>query len=103
MSTTKTVLHPRLQNKKPGENENALLKLNTIKAKQETKLTSNATCWITNNFVTCDRCFGFNPLENIHISSSNLKKICPECGDKEVRYISTTNSKLYDYIYKNIY
>lgn len=103
MPTTKTVLHPRLQNKKPGENENALLKLNAIRAEQKTKLPSNVACLITNNFVACDRCFGFNPLENTHISSSNIEKICPECGDKKVRYLSTTNSKLYDYVYKNIY
>ena len=103
MSTMKTVLHPRLQNKKRSEDENALLELDTIRSEQKSKPTSNVARWIINNFVACDRCFGFNPQENIHISPANLEKICPECGDRGVRYLITSNSKLYDYVYKNIY
>jgi hypothetical protein len=103
MSITNSVLRPPLQNKKRSENDNTLLELHTIRAQQKLKSTPNVAHWIINNFVACDRCFGFNPHENGYISCSNIEKICPECGDKGVRYISTANSKLYDYLYKNIY
>jgi hypothetical protein len=56
-----------------------------------------------NNFIACDRCFGYNPTVDIPLSYTYLTNICPECGNKGVRYISTSSNKLFGYVHKNIY
>lgn len=103
MSKTRNVLNERLQHRIRSKKETPFLDLEIKKGEQNTKPISNGSPWKINNFVACDRCFTFNPYENIHISSSHSKNICPECGDKRVHYLSAISRKLFDYVHKNIY
>lgn len=103
MSTTKSVLNPRIQNRIQPESQNTFMPLETNNEEQNRKSISSSARLVFNNFVACDNCFGYNPLDNIPLSSTYVIKACPECGNKGVRYISTASNKLFDYVHKNIY
>ena len=103
MSKTNKFLKQRLQSRIHSKKKSTFLRLETRRGKQGLKPISGAAYWLSNNFVACDRCFTFNPQERIQISYSYLKNICPECGNKGVRYLSTASNKLFDYVSRNIY
>ncbi|HKR72661.1 MAG TPA: hypothetical protein VJR94_00965 [Candidatus Nitrosocosmicus sp.] len=103
MSTTKTILSPKIASKESIESQNTLLQLEVYNKKQNRKPIYSSAPITLNNFVACDRCFGYNPIEDIPLSYTYLTNICPECGYKGVRYISTSSNKLFGYVHKNIY
>ena len=103
MSTNKTVLNPKIPRRGRTESQNILLKLEVYNKKQNKKSINSSALLTLNNFIACDRCFGYNPRENITLSYTYSTNICPECGNKGVRYISTSSNKLFGYVQKNIY
>ena len=103
MSTTKIVLNPRKLSRGPIESQKTLLQSEMDNRMQNRKSIYAPVPLTFNNFIACDSCFGYNPRENIPLSRAYSTNICPECGNKGVRYISTSSNKLFGYVYKNIY
>ena len=54
------------------------------------------------NFVTCQRCLVFIPVVSVIKSNLDLFDICTECGSNDIRKITTSTSKLFHYLIKNI-
>lgn len=54
------------------------------------------------NFVTCQRCLGFIPVVNVIKSNLDMLDICTECGSNDIRKITTSTSKLFHFLQKNI-
>lgn len=103
MSTTKTNLNPRIQKRVQTVSQNTYLQLEINTKLQNTQSASGSVLLVFNNFITCDKCFGYNPRDNVSLSSKYLSNVCPECGNKGVRYLSTASNKLFDYVHKNVY
>ena len=70
MSTTKSVLNPRIQNTIQTESQYTFMQLETNKEEQNRKLISCSAPLVFNNFIACDNCFGYNPRDNIPLSST---------------------------------
>ncbi|WP_172602352.1 hypothetical protein [Candidatus Nitrosocosmicus franklandus] len=103
MSKTKNLLNQELDDQIQTTKNTSILELEVMNGEQNTKFKINKENWKINNFVVCNRCFSFNPYENFNFSSPYASKICSECGNNRVRYVSTASSKLFDYVCRNIY
>lgn len=96
MSKTKNLLNQELDNQIQTKKKTTIFELEVLNGEQNTKFRMNKANWKINNFVVCNRCFSFNPYENFNFSSPYPRKICSECGNNSVHYLSTVSSKLFD-------